>query len=80
LIERRPNPSDGRGVLIRLTPLGRELANDALAPVIDTQANSLGRLGASEQAALSDLLRELLVSLGDIPPYRPALAVKRMGR
>ncbi len=26
LIERRPNPSDGRGVLIRLTPMGRDLA------------------------------------------------------
>lgn len=25
LIERRPNPSDGRGVLIHLTPFGREM-------------------------------------------------------
>lgn len=80
LIERRPNPSDGRGVLIRLTPIGRDLARDALAPVIETQTDSLGSLGTSDQSALADLLRELLVSLGDTPPFRPALAVKRMVR
>lgn len=80
LIERRPNPSDGRGVLIRLTPLGRDLARDALAPVIDTQTDSLRSLGTSDQYALADLLRDLLVSLGDVPPFRPALAVKRMER
>ena len=80
LIERRPNPSDGRGVLIRLTPLGRDLARDALAPVIETQTDSLRSLGTSDQYALADLLRDLLVSLGDVPPFRPALAVKRMER
>lgn len=80
LVERRPNPSDGRGVLIRLTPIGRDLARDALAPVIETQTDSLGSLGTSDQSTLADLLRELLVSLGDTPPFRPALAVKRIVR
>ena len=29
LIERLPNPRDGRGVLVRLTPVGKELADDS---------------------------------------------------
>ena len=60
LIERLPNPRDGRGVLVRLTPIGKELAEDALATLLDTQAASLGTLQPSEQAELADLLRTLL--------------------
>ena len=53
LIERLPNPRDGRGVLVRLTPIGKELAEDALATLLDTQAASLGTLQPSEQADLA---------------------------
>ena len=34
LIERRPNPNDGRGVLIYLTPYGKEKRNDAKERVL----------------------------------------------
>ena len=34
LIERRPNPSDGRGVLIYLTPYGKEMRNFSKAVVL----------------------------------------------
>lgn len=34
LIERRPNPNDGRGVLIHLTPFGKEKRKDAKERVL----------------------------------------------
>jgi DNA-binding MarR family transcriptional regulator len=34
LIERRPNPEDGRGVLIHLTPFGLEKREDSKAVVL----------------------------------------------
>lgn len=77
LIDRLPNPRDGRGVLVRLMPLGKELAEDALATLLDTQAASLGGLQPSEQADLASLLRTLLIGLGDTPAFRPAIAVQR---
>ena len=77
LVERLPNPLDGRGVLVRLTPMGKELADDALITLLDTQAASLGMLQASEQVDLADLLRTLLRGLGDTPAFRPAIAVQR---
>lgn len=77
LIERLPNPRDGRGVLVRLTPIGKELAEDALATLLDAQAASLGSLQPSERVDLADLLRTLLIALGDTPAFRPAIAVQR---
>jgi len=77
LIERRPNPHDGRGVLVRLTPMGRRLADDALATLIEAQAASIQELEQSEQAVLAGLLRDLLIALGDTPPFRPSMAVQR---
>jgi hypothetical protein len=77
LIERLPNPRDGRGVLVRLTPLGKELAEDALATLLNTQAASLGTLRPPEQADLANLLRTLLIALGDTPAFRPAITVQR---
>ena len=77
LIERRPNPSDGRGVLVRLTPMGKELAADALTTLIETQAEGIRDLDQSQQTLLAGLLRVLLVSLGDTPAFRPAIVVPR---
>ncbi|MGA7098491.1 MAG: MarR family transcriptional regulator [Acidimicrobiia bacterium] len=80
LIERRPNPDDGRGVLVRLTPLGRDLAEDALATLLDTQASGIRGLKTPDRAILARLLRDLLVALGDTPAFRPRLVVKRPAR
>jgi DNA-binding MarR family transcriptional regulator len=76
LIERRPNPHDGRGILVRLMPLGENLAADALAIIIDTQASGIRGLEHSQQTVLADLLRELLTALGDTPAFRPRFVVK----
>ncbi len=80
LIERLPNPRDGRGVLVRLTATGKELVDDALTTLLDAQAASVGPLQPSDRADLGGLLRALLIGLGDTPAFRPAVAVQREPR
>jgi DNA-binding MarR family transcriptional regulator len=80
LIERQPNPRDGRGVLVDLTPAGRDLAEDAFATVLHAQSAIVGTLKSSDQERLTRLLRTLLFELDDKPPFRPAIAVKPVER
>lgn len=77
LIERRPNPRDGRGVLIHLTPAGKDLARDALATVLQTQSVIVGMLEPSDRGDLGRLLRTLLTELGDTPAFSPTIVAKR---
>lgn len=77
LISRTPNPDDGRGVLVRLTPAGVELAEHAFVTVLDAQAVSIRSLSAVEQRQLADLLRTLLEGLGDVPAFRPPITAER---
>lgn len=76
LVERQPNPRDGRGVLVHLTPGGKDLARDSLAILLETQSALVGALEPSDRARLAKLLRALLTELGDLPPFRPAITVK----
>ena len=48
-----------------------------LATLLDNQAASLGKLQPSEQIDLANLLRPLLIALGDTPAFRPAIVVQR---
>ena len=80
LVERRPNPRDGRGVLIHLTPAGKELAEDALASLLRAQSEIVGLLEPSERSDLTRLLRTLLTGLGDAPPFSPTITVRREER
>ena len=66
LIKRHPNPSDGRGVLVRLTPVGVKLVGHALPVLFDTQDRSIQGLTAPERRQLADLLRVVLEGLGDV--------------
>lgn len=77
LIERQPNPEDGRGVLISLTAAGSELADDALSTLVQAQAELIATLEPSSRDQLADLLRNLLIALGDIPAFRPSIVAKR---
>ncbi|HET7530057.1 MAG TPA: MarR family transcriptional regulator [Mycobacteriales bacterium] len=66
LVERRPNPRDGRGVLARLTAAGREAVTVATA---DLMADGFG-LDAYTPEQLDDLfelLRVIRVDAGDFP-------------
>jgi DNA-binding MarR family transcriptional regulator len=63
LIARAPDPQDARGVLVELTPRGRELVDAAIAARAHAEAKLLAALSTTEQDRLSDLLRKLLASL-----------------
>ncbi len=77
LVSRSPNPRDGRGVLVRLTQTGIDLVEHALLTLLEAQANSIASLSPGERSELADLLRTLLVGLGDVPAFRPPISVER---
>ncbi len=62
-VERRPDPGDRRGVLVRLTPAGRDVVDAAMAGLIDQEKSLLGELSPTEQEQLATLLRRLLAPL-----------------
>jgi len=80
LIERHPNPRDGRGVLVHLTPMGKDLAEDALATLLQAQSAIVGSLKSSDQDRLATLLRSLLTQLGDTPAFSPTINAKPVER
>lgn len=63
LVERRPNPDDGRGVVVSLTAKGFELIDTMLADHVATQARLMSGLSADESDVLNTLLRKFLLSL-----------------
>jgi DNA-binding MarR family transcriptional regulator len=64
LVMRRPDPTDGRGVLVAITDAGRALADQATAR-LNEQVFSRPELTSSGMAALVDTLRELRRDAGD---------------
>jgi DNA-binding MarR family transcriptional regulator len=64
LVERLPNPADGRGTLARLTVLGRELAAEATVVMNGEVFDDVG-VGGADLEALFDLLRGLRRAAGD---------------
>ncbi len=77
LVVRHPNPHDGRGVLVRLTSTGTRLVEHALPILLDAQSKSLASLKPVERKQLSGLLRTMLEGLGDTPPFKPPIIIKR---
>lgn len=80
LIERQPNPRDGRGVLVHLTPAGSDLVNNAFVNILDAQSSMVGILDSPERERLAGLLRTLLYELGDRPPFVPSAGVRPRNR
>lgn len=80
LIERHPNPRDGRGVLVHLTTAGSDLVNDAFINILDAQSSIVGTLKSPERERLAGLLRTLLYELGDRPPFVPSVGVRPRDR
>jgi DNA-binding MarR family transcriptional regulator len=64
LIERRPDPTDRRGVLIRLTPQGRSTIDKALDAMLGVERQTLERAitDDADRARLEELLRQLLLA------------------
>jgi DNA-binding MarR family transcriptional regulator len=65
LVSRRPDPHDRRGTLVRLTAKGKALIDAATTEHVANEERLLAGLSAREQLQLADLLRKLLLSLGD---------------
>jgi DNA-binding MarR family transcriptional regulator len=65
LIERRPDPSDRRGVLVGLTSTGAALAEAAFRDGLEAQAAVLAAIDESDGAVTARTLKKLLVSMGD---------------
>jgi DNA-binding MarR family transcriptional regulator len=62
LVRRLPDPADGRGVMVRLEDGGRELADTALADLLEVETGLLAVLDPGENKELSRLLRDLLTT------------------
>lgn len=60
LVERTPDPSDRRGVRVRLTSAGKARVDAALADLLDRERDLLRDLSRADQQALSGLLRRLV--------------------
>jgi len=63
LIERRPDPKDGRSSLVVLTASGRSRVDAAVSEHLDNEASLLAGLSRAERRTLDELLRKLLASL-----------------
>jgi DNA-binding MarR family transcriptional regulator len=71
LVERAPDPEDGRGMLVELTRKGLTLV-DRVAPAhIDNERALLAGLSDDEQAALAALLSKLLREFERSEPVPP---------
>jgi DNA-binding MarR family transcriptional regulator len=61
LIERRPDPTDRRGVLVRLTEQGERLAEESLNAVIAADEDFLEPLSQRQRDSVASALRQLLL-------------------
>ena len=59
LVERRTDPSDGRGVLVSLTGEGRQRVDTAISALVAAETIVLGNLAPLDQDRLAGLLRKL---------------------
>jgi DNA-binding MarR family transcriptional regulator len=59
-VERYPDPEDRRGVLVRLTPEGKEAVDGAFTALLEAERAFLTDLTTRQQSDLADLLRKLL--------------------
>ena len=63
LVERRPDPADRRGILVKLTPRGKTVVDRAVEAHVANEERLLGSLNPADRRALDDLLRRLLADL-----------------
>jgi DNA-binding MarR family transcriptional regulator len=61
LVKRLPDPGDRRGVLVQLSEVGRERVDGAFEGLLAQERELLRSLSASDQSALAELLRTLVM-------------------
>ncbi|MBN9152149.1 MAG: MarR family transcriptional regulator [Micrococcales bacterium] len=59
LVHRRTDPDDGRGVLVVMTPKGRECVDSAISNLLNAERELLDRLPPADRERLAGLLRKL---------------------
>jgi DNA-binding MarR family transcriptional regulator len=59
LVERRTDPNDGRGILVTMTPSGRERVDAAISQLLGAESELLDGLSTVDQERLAGLLRKL---------------------
>ncbi|MFI5587360.1 MarR family winged helix-turn-helix transcriptional regulator [Amycolatopsis sp. NPDC051758] len=67
LADRRQNPANRRTALVRLTPAGLALVDEAFTAELAAQEELVGGLSGPDRRELADLLRRLCRSMGEIP-------------
>jgi DNA-binding MarR family transcriptional regulator len=68
LVVREPDPSDGRGVLVRLTDAGRTVVDAALTDLVERERELLADLSDTDQQELAALLRIVVRPFDDMAP------------
>ena len=70
-VDRMPDPRDRRGVLVRLTPPGRERVDAAFDALLASERELLGGLSNTQYDELADLLRVLTLRVDAGPAAGP---------
>lgn len=65
LVKRLTDPNDGRGVIVQMTASGLTLVDVAITRIADAEQLLLADLSPSEQLKLSQLLKQLALSIKD---------------
>ncbi len=71
LVTRVPDPQDGRGMLVELTPRGLELVDQVAPAHLANEQALLAALNPAEQTQLAGLLRKLLLGFEREQPTPP---------
>lgn len=61
LVQRQPDPADGRGVRVRLTATGRSRVDGAFAELLEREAALLAGLSDRQRGTVAGVLRTVLV-------------------
>lgn len=62
-VERSPDPSDRRGVLVRLTATGKRAVDGAFETLLDSERDLLSDLPSEDRTRLATLLKQLMAPL-----------------
>lgn len=63
LVDRRTDPTDGRGILVVLTDAGKARVDEAMGRLVTIERELLAGLGRAEQERLAVLLRKLSLAV-----------------